>query len=206
MNNILLLIGGSRGAKSYSQQVAYDVVEELKSRWPGAILKVRDLAKDPLPHVGDAFASGRLLPPEKRSPAEAEALAVSDAMVDELEAADVVVLAVPMHNFGLPSALKAWIDHVVRPGRTFSYSAAGPQGLLKGKQVIVVASSGGVYSQGPMKQFDFQEPYLRSVLGFIGITDVRVVRVEGVALGDEAIKRAIASAKVQSEEIVREIA
>jgi len=203
MNSILFVSSSPRGAESYSHQIARRIVDDIKAGHSAAKVVVRDVAKDPLPHVGEAFVTGRLLPPEKRGPSEAKALAVSDALVDELSAADVIVLAVPMHNFGLPSSLKAWIDHIVRPGRTFSYSEKGPQGLLKGKKAIVVVSRGGVYSDGPMKKFDFQESYLRSVLGFIGITDVQVVRVEGVAMGEDAVKGAIASAKAQSEEGVR---
>jgi FMN-dependent NADH-azoreductase len=140
------------------------------------------------------------LPAEKRSPAQSVAIAVSDALVDELLAADVLVLAVPMYNFGVPSSLKAWIDRVVRAGRTFAYNENGPQGLATGKKAIVVLARGGVYSDGPMRPLDYQESYLRSVLGFIGITNVKVVRVEGVGMGEEAIKKALTSAKAQTEE------
>lgn len=206
MKNVLFVLSSPRGWQSYSHQVARDIVDDLKSRHPAAKVVVRDVAREPLPHVGEAFVTGRLLPPEKRNPVEAKALAVSDALVDELAVADVVVLAVPMHNFGLPSSLKAWIDHIVRPGRTFSYSEKGPEGLLKGKKAVVVVARGGIYSDGPMKPFDFQESYLRSVLGFIGIIDVHVVRVEGVGMGEDAVKNAMASAKARSDEVVQEIA
>ena len=145
MKNILFVLSSPRGWKSYSHQFAGHIVDDLKARHPGAKVVVRDVAKEPLPHVDGAFATGRVQPPEKRSPAEAKALALSDALVDELAAADVVVFAVPMHNFGLPSSLKAWIDHVVRPGRTFSYSEKGPEGLLKGKKAVVVVARGGVF-------------------------------------------------------------
>jgi FMN-dependent NADH-azoreductase len=206
MKNILFVLSSPRGWKSYSHQFASHIVDDLKARHPGAKVVVRDVAKEPLPHVDDAFVTGRMLPPEKRSPAEAKALASSDALVDELVAADVVVFAVPMYNFGLPSSLKAWIDHVLRPGRTFSYSEKGPEGLLKGKKAVVVVARGGVYSEGPAQQFDFQESYLRTILGFIGITNIHVVRVEGVGMGEDALKNAMASAKAQSEEVVREFA
>jgi FMN-dependent NADH-azoreductase len=206
MKNILLVLSSPRGWKSHSHQFASHIVDDLKARHPGAKVVVRDVAKEPLPHVSEAFGTGRVLSPEKRSPVEAKALSLSDALVDELAAADVVVLAAPMYNFGLPSSLKAWIDHVVRPGRTFSYSEKGPEGLLKGKKAVVVVARGGVYSEGPAQQLDFQESYLRAVLGFIGITNVHVVRVEGVAMGEDALKNAMASARAQSEEVVREFA
>ena len=118
-------------------------------------------------------------------------------------AADILVLAVPMYNFGLPSSLKAWIDHVVRAGRTFSYTKDGPHGLLQGKRAILVLASGGVYSEGPAKAFDFQEGYLRSILAFIGIANIDVIRVEGVALGDVATRAALDGARARSREIVR---
>jgi FMN-dependent NADH-azoreductase len=206
VKNILFVLSSPRGWKSYSHQFASHIVDDLKARHPSAKVVVRDVAREPLPHVDEAFVTGRVLPSEKRSPAEAKALALSDALVDELAAADVVVLAVPMYNFGLPSSLKAWIDHIMRPGRAFSYSEKGPEGLFKGKKAVVVVARGGVYSEGAAQQLDFQESYLRAVLGLIGITNVHVVRVEGVAMGEEALKNAMASAKAQSEEVVREFA
>jgi len=206
MKNILFVSSSPSGWNSYSHQFASHIVDDLKARHPGAKVVVRDVAKEPLPHVDAAFATGRVLPPEKRSPAEAQALALSDILLAELEAADVVVFAVPMYNFSVPSSLKAWIDHVVRPGRAFSYSEKGPQGLLKGKKAVVVVARGGIYSEGPAQQLDFQESYLRAVLGFIGITNVHVVRVEGVGMGEQALKSAMASAKAQSEKVVREFA
>ncbi len=206
MKKILLVLSSPRGTQSHSHQIAHRIIDDLKTKHVGAEVVIRDVSSEPLPYVGEAFVSGLFTPPEKRSPAQAEALAISDTLVDELLAADIVVLAVPMHNFGLPAALKSWIDHVVRAGRTFSYSAAGPAGLLTGKKAILVVSRGGVYSQGPMKAFDFQESYLRSVLGFIGVTDVQVVRVEGVAMGPDALTNAISSANLQAEEVVRAIA
>jgi len=206
MKKILLVLSSPRGQQSYSYQVASDIVDDLKLRHPGATLVVRDLAKEPLPHVGEAFVGGLFSPPEQRSPDQARAMARSDKLIDELFAADVVVMAVPMHNFGLPSTLKAWIDHIARAGRTFAYSEKGPQGLLKEKKAILVLARGGVYSDGPAKPLDFQESYLRSILGFLGITDVQVVRVEGVAMGEDAVKRALASARAQADTVTRAFA
>jgi FMN-dependent NADH-azoreductase len=140
--------------------------------------------------------------PDQRTPDQAKSLALSDALIDELFAADTIVVAVPMHNFGVPSTLKAWIDHISRAGRTFSYGANGPQGLLKGKHAILVLASGGVYSNGQMKAFDFTEPYLRAVLGFLGITNVDVVRVEGVATSAIGPEKALVAANTQSKQLV----
>jgi FMN-dependent NADH-azoreductase len=205
MMNILFVTSSPRGGESYSHRVARRVVDDLIARNPGARVVVRDVASQPLPHIDAAFGTGRVVPAEKRSDTDWQALELSDTLVDELLAADVIVIAAPMHNFGLPSSLKAWIDHIVRPGRTFSYSEKGPQGLATGKKAVFVLARGGVYSEGPMQGFDFQEPYLRAVLGFIGITDVEVVRVEGVAFGEEAAGQALRSAEVRADAIVRRI-
>jgi FMN-dependent NADH-azoreductase len=141
-------------------------------------------------------------PAEKRSSDQTQLLALSEALIEELFAADTIVIASPMHNFGVPSTLKAWIDHISRAGRTFSYGANGPQGLLKGKRAILVLASGGVYSNGQMKALDFTEPYLRAVLGFLGITEVDVVRVEGVAMSSIGPEKALAAASAGSKQLM----
>ena len=206
MKNILLILGSPRGRASYSHQIGRRIVDDLKSRYPSAKVVVRNLTKEPLPEVSDAFVTGRLLAQDKRTAAEAHALALSDVLVGELMAADVLVLATPMHNFGISTSVKAWIDQIVRPGVTFSYSDKGPMGLVQGKKLILVLARGGVYSEGPMKPYDFQEPYLRTVLGFIGMTDIEVIRIEGVAMGDDAVRNAVTSAKAQADDVVRLIA
>jgi FMN-dependent NADH-azoreductase len=202
MKNILLIQSSPRGPESLSQKVAQSVVLDLQSRHPKVTVTIRDLAANPPPHVGAAFVAGSYLSPEKRTSEQAKAVGFSDALIDELLAADVIVIGVPMHNFGPPSTLKAWIDHVARAGRTFSYGANGPQGLVKGKRAILVLSRGGVYSNGPAKAYDFQEPYLRTVLGFIGITDVDVVHVEGVGSSAIGPEKAVEAATAQSKEIL----
>lgn len=207
MKNILLIQSSPRGSESYSQKVARSVVGDLEECYPGANVVVRDLAQNPPPHVDQAFVEGISTGPEQRTPKQTKALALSDVLIDELFAADVIVLAVPMHNFGPPSTLKAWIDHVVRVGRTVSYSSQkGPEGKLKGKRVILVLARGGVYSDGPGKPLDFQEPYLRAILGFIGLTDIEVVHVEGVAVSAIGPEKAVASAMARSREMLLQAA
>ncbi len=201
MTQVLLVLSSPRGAQSQSSQIAHQLVDELKSRDPAARLVVRDLARNPVPHVGVDFVDAIGLAPEQRSPAQQRAIAVSDELVDEVLGADVLVLAAPMHNFSLPSGLKAWIDHVARAGRTFKYTEQGPRGLLTGKKAVVVVARGGVYSDGPMKAYDFQEAYLRTVLGFLGITDVEFVRVEGLAMGPDAAKGAVESARQRAHQV-----
>lgn len=206
MKNILLVLSSPRGAQSYSHQVAQHLVDSIRARHPGSQLVVRDLGAEPLPHIGEDFVGGLWTPADQRTPAQAQAIATSDRIIDELIAADTIVLAAPMYNFGPPSTLKSWIDHVARAGRTFAYTEQGPRGLLNGKKAVLVVSRGGVYSEGPMKALDFQEAYLRGVLGFLGITDVHAVRVEGVAMGEEAVKKALQSAGEQSQEVARAFA
>ena len=207
MKNILLIQSSPRGLESYSQKVARSIVSDLEERYLDAKVVVRDLAQNPPPHVGEAFVGGISTGPEQRTPEQTKALILSDVLIDELLAADVIVFAVPMHNFGPPSTLKAWVDHVVRIGRTVAYSSQkGPEGMLNGKRAILVLASGGVYSDGPAKPLDFQEPYLRAILGFIGLTDVDAVRVEGVAVSAIGPEKAVASAMARSREILSQAA
>jgi FMN-dependent NADH-azoreductase len=190
MKNILLLNSSPRGDASHSGKVAAELVAQLRTNSKGATVTSRDLTADALPHIDDAFITGRTVESDKRSKAQNEAVALSDRLIAELSAADVVVIASPMINFGLATTLKAWFDYVLRAGVTFKYSEKGPEGLMTGKKVYVVQARGGVYSQGPAKALDFQEPYIRHLLGFIGITDVNFVLVEGVAYGPDAAAKA----------------
>ena len=187
MNQILIVEASPRGAESASRRLTRKLRERLEAQYPEAKVVVRDLAKDKLPHLD--------LPTLKaistKDPAEAEslkeALHLSDQLTEELLASDVIVIASPMWNFGIPSSLKAWIDHVVRAGKTFNYAGAGVEGLAKGKKAILVLASGGVFSEGPWKPWDTVEPYLRQILGFIGIDDVQTVRAEGMNIPPLAI-------------------
>jgi FMN-dependent NADH-azoreductase len=193
MSNILLITSSPRSA-SYSTKVARALAEKLVSVEPNASLTVRDLARDPLPHIDDSFAAARDVPPENLTPAQKETLALSDKLLQELFAADTIIIAAAMFNFGIPSNLKAYIDHIARPRVAFRYSEKGPEGLVKGKKVYLVVARGGMYSEGPMQQFNFQDTYLRAVLGFIGLTDIELITVEGVAFGPEAANRAVSNA------------
>ena len=203
MNNLLLVLSSPRGAESISEQIARRLVDELVAG-SGAKVVTRDLVHNPLPHLEAAFASGRVRPAQALSADEARAIDRSDILVDEALAADTIVIAAPMHNFTVPSTLKAWIDHIARPGRTFTYTAAGPEGLLKGKRVILVLARGGIYTKGPMQQLEFQESYLRAVLGFLGIADIDTIHVEGIALGDDVARAAIDRATQKAAALARE--
>jgi FMN-dependent NADH-azoreductase len=199
MSNILFVTSSPRRPGSYSNQVASALVEKLEAATPGAIVTVRDLAKEPLPHVDDEFVAAIRGPAGPQSDGQREIARRSDALVDELLAADTVVIAAPMINFTIPTTLKSWIDYVARAGRTFSYSESGPKGLVSGKRVFLVVARGGVYSD--KAHYDFQLPYLRHVLAFLGMTDVEVIDVEGTAFGPEAADRAVAAALARVEAV-----
>ena len=195
MTSILLVTSSTRGDASHSTLIATELAEGLRAARPGTTLVTRNVADAQLPHVGAAFSTGIYTPADQRDAAQAAAVAPSDAAVAELLAADTVVIATGMVNFGITSTLKTWIDHIARAGVTFSYGADGPKGLVTGKKVYLVVASGGVYSQGPATAFDHVIPHLRTVLGFLGMTDVEVIRVEGVAKGADAVQQALAAAR-----------
>ncbi|PWS33829.1 FMN-dependent NADH-azoreductase [Pedobacter paludis] len=197
--NILHIISSPRGGNSFSIKLGNAVVEKLQEANPSSTLKIHDLTNTPFPHLEEAHLNSFYTPEEQHSPEMAEAIKHSDQAIAEILEADVIVIGVGMYNFSIPSTLKAWIDHIARAGKTFSYSANGPEGLIKGKKVYLAITTGGVYSEGPMKAYDFIEPYLRAVLGFIGMTDVSVVRAEGLnmpELKEIALDKAIESIAV----------
>jgi len=199
MSHVLLITSSPR-LDSHSTRVARKLAEKLASRGDSS-LTVRDLAGQPLPHIDDSFAVARNTPPQLLTSAQKSALTMSDELLAELLAADTLVVAAGMINFGIPSSLKAYVDHVVRPGVTFRYGEKGPEGLVRGKKAYIVVARGGVYSQGPMQAFNFQDTYLKVALGFIGITDVEVIAVEGIAFGPEVAAKAVSSALRQVEAI-----
>jgi FMN-dependent NADH-azoreductase len=193
---ILQILSSPRGAASYSNQLANGLVEKLVAANPGSTVTRHDLTNQPFPHLEEVHLQSFFTPAEGRSPELLAAVRHSDEAIAELLAADTIVIGAPLYNFGIASTLKAWIDHIARAGVTFRYTAAGPEGLIKGKKVYVAMSSGGVYSEGPMAAYDFVAPYLKSVLGFLGMTDVTVVRVEGTSvptLQETALPKALAS-------------
>jgi FMN-dependent NADH-azoreductase len=194
--NILNIISSPRKGESFSTKLGNAVIEKLQAANPGSTVKVKDLASKPFPHLEEAHLQSFFTPAEGRSSEQQEAVRHSDEAIAEIMAADAIVIDAPLYNFGIPSTLKAWIDHIARAGVTFRYTAAGPEGLVKGKKVYVAMSSGGVYSEGPSASYDFVAPYLKAVLGFLGMTDVTVFRVEGLAIPDlqpTALDKAVAS-------------
>lgn len=195
MKNILFVSSSLFGEKSQSGLIARELIDNLRAAQPGAVLVERELRADTIPHLGLEIVAAATQPPEARSSAAQTAAALADRLIEEVEAADILVIAAPMYNFSIPSTLKAWIDHIARAGRTFRYGAGGPEGLLKGKKVFIVTARGGVYTEGPAKAMDFQEPYLRFMLGFLGLDDIRFIHVEGLQMGPESAARGIERAR-----------
>lgn len=173
----LFLKNGALGANSATNEVLDHAVQALQAR--GIAPTVHDLSAQPLPHVNGGNLQSEL----------------ANRLIAEIKAQDVLVIGAPMYNFGIPSTLKSYLDHVLRAGETFRYTANGPEGLLTGKRAIVVMASGGKYDEAPAAAMDFVRPYLKAVLGFVGITDVQFVSVQGVAFGPEARTAAIEAAK-----------
>ncbi len=197
--NILQINASARSAGANSTRVADAIVARLKERHPDARVSVRDLARDPHPILDEAALAALFTPADKRTPEQAARAALDDALIAQLFAADVVVLGVPMYNFGVPVQLKAWIDAVSRAGATFRYTENGPEGLVKGKTVYVALARGGVYRDGPA---DSQVPYLKTVLGFLGMTEVSFIYAEGFAMGAIGAEKALAAADAQILDLV----
>jgi FMN-dependent NADH-azoreductase len=186
MKKILHIISSPKGENSFSIKLGRAIIDKLKAADPDSAVAVRDLTKHPFPHLEEATLGAFYTQPEDQTPKDKEALKHSDEAVAELLAADVIVIGAPLWNFGIPSVLKAWIDHISRANVTFSYSEAGAEGLVKGKKVYIAMASGGIYSSGPYESMDFVSPYLKGLLGFLGMTDLTIFRVEGSAYPGQA--------------------
>ncbi len=196
MSHLLVINSSAAGAASVSKQLIDETVARLRTADPALVVVERDLGANPVPHL-TTDSTAAIRGAEPANDAQRAAKALSDSLVAELKAADTLIIGAPMYNFGIPSTLKSWFDHVLRAGVTFKYGERGPVGLLEGKRAIVVESRGGIYSSGPTQALDSQEPHLRTMLGFIGISDVTFVRAEKLGYGPEAREQAINDAKAE---------
>lgn len=192
MKTALIVTSSANGDASVSNSLAATLIERLREADPALSVVLRDVGANPVPHLtADTVAAIKGTP---ESGSELAARALSDALVAELAEADLLVIASPMYNFGMSSTLKSWFDHIVRIGATVRYGENGPEGLMTGKKAVVIESRGGVYSEGPGAALDGQEAHIRTLLGFIGITDLIFVRAEKLGYGPEAAEAAIAEA------------
>lgn len=182
-----------------SSQLANRFVEAWKKANPGGKVVVRDLAREPVPHLDGARFGAFLSKPDARTPEQAEVIRYSDALIQELKDADIVVLGLPMYNFGIPSTLKAYFDHVARVGVTFKYTDKGPVGLLTGKQAFVFAARGGLYAGTPR---DTQTGYVRDFLAFIGLDDIEFVYAEGLAISPQSKEQGLSKAHAHVDRLV----
>jgi FMN-dependent NADH-azoreductase len=174
----LLQIDSSARAGSITRRLTAKFADEWKQSHPDGEVVHRDLSTTTLPLITDDWSATQI-DPSKLNPSQRKCLSTSDALIEELQAADVIVIGAPMYNFAIPSLLKAWIDQIVRVGKTVAYGSHGPQGLLGNRKVIVITARGGAYEKGsPRESFDFQEPYLRHIFGFVGIKDVTFIHAE----------------------------
>ena len=190
--HILQINASARRDGANSTRVADQITARLQAANPGATLTLRDLAVTPHPLLDEAALGALFTPADARSPEQAARVALDDALIAEIQAHDTVVLGVPMYNFGVPVQFKTWLDAIARAGVTFRYTATGPEGLLTGKTVYVALARGGRYRDTPN---DSQVPYLKSVLGFLGLTDLRFIYAEGLAMGPEAAAKGFAQAE-----------
>lgn len=197
MKSLLVINSSAAREGSVSHTLVEEAVANLQEQNPFAEIVRRDLGENPVPHLTTHTLNGVRGTPQTH--AEHRARDLSDELIAELRDADTIVIGAPMYNFGVTTGLRSWFDYVLRAGETFSYSAAGPKGLLEGKRVIVIESRGGLYSEGPARAIDFQEPYLRHLLGFIGLTDVTFVRAEKIGFGPEARAASVQKAKLDIE-------
>jgi len=193
---ILNITTSLKGDASFSIKLSNAVLEKLKAEYPESQVKTHDLSKTPSPYLDELDLAAFYTPADLRTEAQLIALQYSNDSIKDLLEADIIVIGVPMYNFGIPAVLKGWIDQIARAGETFSYGDGSPKGLVTNKKVYLSIASGAVFSDGPYKAYDFSEPYLRAVLGFLGMTDITVFRVEGTAIPDfaeGALPKALAS-------------
>jgi FMN-dependent NADH-azoreductase len=197
--NILQINGSARANGSNSTRVADAITARLVARNPEATVELRDLARDPHPVLDEAALTALFTPADQRTPEQSARVALDDALIAQLKRADVIVLGSPMYNFGVSVQIKSWIDAVTRAGATFRYTANGPEGLVTGKKVYVGLARGGIYRDTPK---DSQVPYLKGVLGLMGMTDVEFIYAEGVNMGAERASAAFDEVATQIDEIV----
>mgnify|MGYP001408553066 CR=1 FL=1 len=200
---ILHIDASAQGERSESMRLSDDFIQRWKMRHPDDEIIQRDIVDNPLPHIDGLILDSMMTPPIQRTPEQRAVAAQYEELVQEFLDADVLVLGVPMYNFTIPSTLKAWIDHITVPGRTFEYAEEGPRGLVDGKQIYILSTRGGFYGDGPM---DHQVNYLRTLFGFLGIEDIQIIQAEGLNVSPETRDQSIEAAHTQIQETLAQAA
>ncbi|MEH2221667.1 FMN-dependent NADH-azoreductase [Nostoc sp.] len=202
MVNILHIDSSPRGERSHSRELSKEFVSAWKAAHPEDAIAYRDLGHYPVPHVDEAWIAAAFSPPETHTPELTEALRISDELVDEFLAADRYVFGVPMYNFNIPSTFKAYIDQIVRINRTVALDAQGFKGLVEGKKAVIITARGGDFSAtSPFLAYDFQEPYLRAIFGFIGLTDIQFINANSLNEG-EARTQSLSEARAAIQDAI----
>jgi len=208
MSHLLHIDSSPRDERSRSRRFTREFVEAWKQVHPADVITYRDVGRNPVPHLDELWIAAAYTPPEHRSPELWNAIRVSDQLVDELLTADVYVIGVPMYNYSIPSMLKAYIDQIVRIGRTFEFAPENPENpykpLVLGKKMFVITARGSSgYGTGePYEMLNYQDPYLRAIFGLIGITDITFVHVENDESGGAGLAESIAKAQTQIAQLV----
>ncbi len=204
MSKILVLTASPRGERSVSRALTVNFAQQWGKDHPQDTVLLRDLGHHPVPHVTEPWVLGAFAPAEAQTPESKAAIAISDQLVEEFLSADRYVIGVPMYNLNIPSTLKAYIDQIVRVGKTFAVGANGYEGLVKGKKALFITSSGGSFQPGtPFAPYNFQEPYLRAIFGFIGVTDVQFVVADSMNQGEEAAKTSREKAETALKDLLK---
>lgn len=203
MANILHIDSSARGERSISRTLSHEFVNGWKAAYPDDQVTYRDLGHQPVPNVSETWIAAAFSNPAEHTPELADAIKISDQLIDEMLAADRYVLGIPMYNLTIPASFKAYVDQVVRAGRTFAVTDSGYKGLVEGKKALVLTAEGGVYREGtPMAAANFHEPYIKTILGFMGITDITFIHADGLAFGDEAREKALAAARAEIQDAI----
>jgi FMN-dependent NADH-azoreductase len=196
MKHILHIKSSLLGQASYSIKLGNTVVNKIQEKYPESTVEELDLVESEIPHLTPTVLQTFFIPADQLTQEQKESIRLSDQLVKQLLAADIIVIGAPLYNFTIHSSLKAWIDHITRAGITFGYTETGPFGKVSGKKVYIAMSSGGIYSEGPGQANDFVAPYLKAFLSFLGMTDITVFRAEGLkvpVVKDQAMQKAIDS-------------
>ena len=202
MSKVLVITASPRGERSVSRTLTTNFAQNWAKHHPDATVLLRDLGHHPVPHVTEPWVVGAFAPPEAQTPESKAAIAVSDQLVDEFLSASSYIFGVPMYNFNIPSTFKAYIDQIVRAGKTFAVGPNGYEGLVKEKKALFITSSGGSYPPGsPTAEYNFQEPYLRAIFGFIGVTNVQFVVADSMNQGEDAAKLSREKAEAALKEL-----
>jgi len=206
--NTLLIVNSSPRSNSISRKLTRQFAKDWKTRNPNGQIVERDLSDGTVPYLSESWIEAAYTPEAQRTAAQRELLALSDILIDEILAADVILLGIPMHNFSVPATFKAWIDQIARAGKTFSYTNQGPKGLIpSSKKVVAILSRGGVYApESPQGAMDFQVSYLRQVLGLVGLTDITFIHADRQSMGGQATQLATEKAIQQVSWVVESFA